>query len=214
MNTDDLIAALAADLRPVRRAPAPGLVTASWAMAAAVAIGLGALYFGPGDGIVARIAGDLPQVGAAVATGLLAAFAAFQLALPDRDRRWGLLPLPAAGLWLAVLGWGCVQDVLAGGPAALALTTSYRCLGFIAGLGLPLAAGVLWLSRHAAGLRPGPVAALAGLAAASLASAGLSCVHDLHAAAMVLVWHGMAVLLVTAIAALLGPRILRGAIPA
>ena len=64
-------------------------------------------------------------------------------------------------------------------------------------------------ARHAAWMRPGPVAALGGLSAAALASVGLTLVHYLDAAAMVLVWHGLSVLLVTALARAIGPRVMR-----
>jgi hypothetical protein len=68
---------------------------------------------------------------------------------------------------------------------------------------------MLWLSRHGAWFSPGPVAALGGLSAAALASVGLSLIHHLDAALMVLIWHGLSVLVVTAIAAKLGPRVMR-----
>jgi hypothetical protein len=86
---------------------------------------------------------------------------------------------------------------------------SLPCLGFIAGLGLPLTLAMLWLARHAAWLRAGTVATLGGLSAAALASVGLSLVHHQDAAAMVLAWHGISVLLVVGLAALLGPRVMR-----
>jgi hypothetical protein len=68
---------------------------------------------------------------------------------------------------------------------------------------------MLWLARHAAWLRAGPVAALGGLSAAALASVGLSLIHYLDAALMVLVWHGVSVLVVTGLASILGPRLMR-----
>lgn len=211
MKTEDLIASLTHDLRPVRRVRSPELATTLWLAGAALAMCVAVVYFGPREDIGARLASgaDLPQMLAAVATGALAAFAAFQRALPDRGWQWGLLPVPAIAVWLATLGWGCLREVTASGPEALYLSTSWQCIGFISASSIPLGAGMLWLSRHAAPLRPVPVAALGGLAAAALASAGLTCVHDLNAAAMVLVWHGMAVALVTAAASLVGPRIMR-----
>lgn len=211
MKTEDLITSLTADLRPVRRVRPPFITTLVWVTAATAAVCLAVLYFGPREDFAQRFASgvDLPQLLAAVATGILAAVAAFQCALPDRDWRWSLLPLPAIAVWFATLVWGCVQDVLASGAEALHLTTSFQCISFISGLGLPLTIGMLWLSRHAAPLRPGPVSALGGLAAAALASAGLSCIHYLNAAAMILVWHGLAVALVTVAAAVFGPRIMR-----
>jgi len=211
MKTEDLIASLTQDLRPVRRVLPPVLATTLWVATATVLVCMAVFYFGPREDIVQHFASsvDLPQLLAAVAIGVLAAFAALQRALPDRDWRWGLLPLPAIAVWLVILAWGCVRDVVASGPEALHLTTSFKCIAFISGLGLPLTLGMLWLSRHAAPLRPGPVAALGGLAAAALASAGLSCIHYLNAAAMILVWHGLAVVLVTLAASMLGPRIMR-----
>ncbi|WP_372616809.1 NrsF family protein [Falsiroseomonas sp.] len=211
MRSEDLITQLAAGLRPVRRVWHPAKSTAVWLLLAGGVIGAAIAVFGLRHDLAQRLASgfDLPQLIAALATGLLAAFAAFELALPDRDQRWALLPLPAVVAWLATMGWGCLQDLARFGPEGLRLTTSYPCLAFIAGLGVPLTMGMLWLARHAAPLRPTPVAALGGLSAAALASVGLSAIHHLNAAVMVLVWHGLAVLVVTLVATFLGPRVMR-----
>jgi len=58
------------------------------------------------------------------------------------------------------------------------------------------------------------VAALGGLSAAALASVGLSLIHYLDAALMVLVWHGLSVLVVAGLASMLGPRMMRRGLPA
>jgi hypothetical protein len=211
MRSEDLIHRLAADLRPVRPAPHPARATLAWLAIVAVVIGVAVLVSGLRDDLAERLAGgfDLPQIITALATGVLAAFAAFQLALPERSRNWALLPLPAAAAWFATMGWGCLQDMARLGPEALQIGMSVPCLVFIAGLGVPLTAAMLWLARHATWLRAGPVAALGGLSAAALASVGLSFIHYLDAAAMVLAWHGLSVLVVTVLAALLGPRLMR-----
>jgi len=211
MRSEDLIHRLAADLRPVRPARHPAVSTALWLGAAAAVIVAAVLVSGPRHDLAARLAAgfDMPQMLAATGTGVLAAFAAFQLALPERDRRWALLPLPAAAAWLATMGWGCLQDLARLGPAALRMGLSLPCLAFIAGLGLPLTVAMLWLARHAAWLRAGPVAALGGLSAAALASVGLSLIHHLDAAVMVLAWHGVSVLVVAGLASLLGPRLMQ-----
>ncbi|WP_237217565.1 NrsF family protein [Falsiroseomonas oryziterrae] len=211
MQSEELIGRLAAGLRPVRRAWHPALATAAWATAAGLVIAAGVAWFGMRPDLASRLrqGQELVALAMAAATGLLASFAAFQLALPDRDRRWALLPLPAALAWLATMGWGCLQDLTRFGPEALRLTTSFSCLGFIVGFSLPLTLAILWLARHAAWLRPEPVAALGGLSAAALASVGLALVHHLDAAAMVLVWHGLSVLLVTVLARAAGPLLMR-----
>ncbi len=216
MQTDELIKRLAAELRPVRRVPHPAVAAALWTVLAAAVIASAVLALGPRPDLAQRLADgfDWAQLLTAAATGVLAGLAAFQLALPDRDGRWALLPVPAALGWLATMGWGCAQDVARLGSEALRLTTSFPCLSFIAGIGTPLTLVVLWLTRHAALVRPGPVAALGGLSAAALASVGLTLVHHLDAAAMVLAWHGIAVLIVTALVSLAGPRLMRRGIGA
>lgn len=199
MRTEDLIADLAAGLAPVRRLRPPVWRAAAWLGFAASVLALAvALHGGFRHDLAARLAlpYEVVQLAASVATGVLAAVAAFHLALPDRSPRWALLPLPALALWVGSLGWGCLADLARVGPEALVLGTSWGCLRFIAGLGLPLTATMLWALRHAGPVRPVPVALLGGLAAAALCSFGLSLFHHLDAAAMVLAWHGGAMALV------------------
>ena len=201
-----MLADLVADLRPVQRLAAPGWRAAGWLATAAAIVGATVAWHGLRPDIGARLA--LPyEVGqwlASVATGVLAAVAAFLVALPDRSPRWALLPLPALAVWLASLGWGCFADLARMGPQALALGTSWSCLRFITGLGLPLLGSMLWVLRHAASIRPVPVALLGGLAAAPLCSAGLSLFHHLDAALMILLWHGGAIALVTGLGGAVG----------
>jgi hypothetical protein len=213
MRSEDLISQLSSGLRPVRRVWHPAKAAVAWTLVALGIIGAVVLVSGFRHDLAERMADgfDLPQLLLALATGLLAGFAAFELALPDRDRRWALLPVPTALAWVATMGWGCVEDLARRGPEALQLTTSFGCLAFITGLGVPMTLGVIWLTRHAALVRPGPVAALGGLSAAALASVGLSLVHHLDAAAMVLAWHGMAVAVVTVAASFAGPRLMKAA---
>lgn len=90
------------------------------------------------------------------------------------------------------------------GPEALALGTGWGCLRFITGLGLPLLGSMLWVLRHAAPIRPAPVALLGGLASAVLCSAGLGLFHHLDAALMALLWHGGAALLVVGVGGAVG----------
>ncbi len=216
MRTDDLIEQLSTGLKPVRRVWNPAFAALVWLGLAVAVIGGAVAFFGFRQDLAQRLASgfDTPQLISAAATGILAGFAAFQLALPDRDRRWALLPVPAAIAWLATMGWGCLADLVRAGPEALRLTTSLPCLGFIVGFGVPLTLGMVWLTRHAALIRPVPVAALGGLSAAALASVGLSLVHHLQAAAMVLAWHGLAILVTMLIASMLGPRLMRAGLAA
>jgi hypothetical protein len=209
MQTEDLIARLAAGLAPVRRVAPPWRTALGWLALAALVIGAAVAWYGFRHDIAERLM--LPEervnIAMALATGVAAAFAAFQLALPDRDSRWALLPLPFALAWVSGLGWGCLRDLAEHG--SLRLGVSLPCMRFIIGFGVPLTAAMLWMTRHAAPIRPGPVSVLGGLAAAAIASVGLSLVHHLDAAAMVLIWHGGSILLVVLASWLVGPRAIR-----
>lgn len=198
MKTEDLIGRLSADLRPVRRLAPPMRRCAVWLALALVVIGVAIVWFGPRHDLLERLGRphEVAQMLLAIVTGVLAAVAAFELALPDRSPRWALLPLPAAAAWIATMGWGCLADIARMGPQALSLGTSWGCFRFIVLMGAPLALSLLWMLRHAGPVRPVPVAVLGGLAGAALSGAGLSVFHHLDAAAMVLAWHGGTALLV------------------
>lgn len=198
MNTDDLIGRLAAELHPVKRLAPPLLRAAAWIGLAVLVVAACVVAFGPRHDLLERLSRphEIAQLGFSIATGVLAAIAAFQLSLPDRSARWALLPLPAAAGWIASLGLGCLADVAREGPQALVLGTSWGCFRFIVLMGVPLSLALVWMLRHAGPIRPVPVAALGGLAGAALSAAGLSVFHHLDAAAMVLAWHGGTTLLV------------------
>lgn len=209
MKTDDLITQLAGGLAPVRRVASPMLAASGWLALATLVIAATVLVSGFRHDIQDRLMLMHEQVNlvAAALTGITAAIAAFHLALPDRSARWALLPVPFAAFWVSGLSWGCVQDFIDHGWPALGI--SFSCLGFVVGFGVPLSIAMVWMTRHAAPIRPEPVAALAGLAAASIASVGLTLVHHLDAAAMVLIWHGLSVVVMTLFGRFIGARAMR-----
>lgn len=213
MRTEDLISQLSLGLKPVRRLPSPLAMLGLWCLFCVGVIGAALLISGLRADFAAWLANgfDLYHLMSAALVALTAGYAAFQLALPDRDQRWALLPVPAVVGWLVTLGWGCLADIARLGPEAMTITMSLPCLSFIIGLGVPMTAAILFLTRHAAALRPIPVAALGGLSAAAFASLGLTLVHELNAAVMVLVWHGVAILVVTCVGALAGPALMQRA---
>jgi hypothetical protein len=209
VRTEELVDHLATDLRPVRRLRPPLVRALGWLAFAAAVIGVAVLIegFRHDIGTRIRLPHDVAQWVFSVVTGVLAAIAAFTVSLPDRSPRWALLPLPALALWIASLGWGCLADIARLGPESLVLGTSWSCLRFIVGLGLPLTLAMLLSLRHAGPIRPLPVTLLGGLAAAALCSAGLSLFHHLDAAAMVLAWHGGAMLVVVLVSGAMGGRL-------
>lgn len=202
MRSEDLAAALARDLVPVRRLASPCLRAALWLAISVGAIAIAIVLVGPREDLGMRLAvhWEIAKMAAAALTAVLAAVAAFHVALPDRSPRWVLLPLPPFLAWLASLGAGCVGDFVRFGTAGLEPGVSWSCLGFILGLSLPIGGAMLFALRHAGPVRRLPTAATGMLSVAMLSSIGLTMVHSLDAALMVLVWHLAGVALAVALA--------------
>ncbi|WP_291298344.1 DUF1109 domain-containing protein [Elioraea sp.] len=210
MKTDDLVSAMAREMGPVKRLRPPMVRAALWLGFSVAVIAAIVAVSGPRDDLAQRLAQpwEAAQMAMAAITAVLAAISAFHLTLPDRSDRWALLPLPSLVLWVGTLGWGCVVDFVRLGPDGIALGTSFGCLGFILGLSLPMGGALLVALRHAGPIRPGPTMAIGVLSIAMLASVGLSIVHYLDAAVMVLIWHVGAVAIATAIGGVVGGRTL------
>lgn len=204
---DELIERLSAHAAPVRRLGPPWQGALLWLGMAVALMAAVLAVTGFRHDIEQRLGLMHEQANLvfALLTAVLAVLAAFHLARPDGDGRWVWRPLLPALAWVAGMGLGCLSDLWRGG---FEMGTSFSCARFIIGFGVPMTAGMLWMVRHGALVRPVAVASMAGLAAASMASIGLSLLHHLDAAAMVLVWHGGSVLLVTALSRLWGRRAL------
>lgn len=197
-TTDELIARLVAEHRPVQPLGSPWRRAAAWVALAWLIVAGIVLSHGLRPDLAQQLARPVMLLEwlAALLTGLAAAIATFQVSLPDRSSRWLLLPLPALALWLATLSLGCLGEYVHRGPAALDLRVSWTCVTAIVTTSLPLGLTLLVLVRHAGVVRPGATAAAGGLSVAAFASAGLSLFHDVDTALMVLVWHLGAVALV------------------
>lgn len=192
---DRLISALASDLTPVRRLPAPALRALGW-LAAVVAAAIALAVFADLPAIGRRITGA-PDMWLAVvgstATAVLAGIAAFQLSVPNASRVWPLLPLPALLLWIGASGVGCLRVWFVPDAHMADMSDERDCVLFILGLSVPLSALLIAMLRRAYPLQPGLTAALAGLAAAAAAATLLNFFHPFDAAATDLVVHTAAV---------------------
>ena len=105
-ETPDLIDALVETATPVRRLRPPIVRAGLWLAFAATILGLIAIAHGVRPDFSDRVRQPLfvlSMVGA-LATGILAAAASFQISLPDRSRLWTVLPLPPLALWVATIG--------------------------------------------------------------------------------------------------------------
>jgi hypothetical protein len=210
-DTAALIQALGRNAKPVRRLRAPMLRAAGWLGFAAAMIALLVMHHGLRHDLAWRFGQRefvLEWLGA-LATGIGATLAAFHLSLPGRSYRWALAPLPGLALWLFSMGYGCWSDWIRLGPNGLQLGTSFDCFEFIATTTIPLSAGLLFLLRYAAPVRPVATTILATLSVSALAAAGQSMVHGLDTTIMILVWHLGTTSLLLLAARIAGPRLLR-----
>jgi len=206
-DTERLIEQLAARAAPVKRLPSPLQRTLLWmTMAAVVAWTIVASRGMRPDWLQSMaVPGAALEWGGSVLTGILAAYAAFQISVPGRSPSWAWLPLPAAGLWLTGLGIGCLHDfVRLGGQAFAYQSHSMECAWAITLTSLPLGLLLLLMVRHAGVVRPGPTAVLAAMSAAAVSAAAVSLIHSGETALMGLLWHVGAVAILSLLCGILG----------
>ena len=212
---DQLIHGLAADLKPVKRLQRPVLRALTWlGVVAAIAVALAA--FADVNAMWQRVAAA-PDLWLAVlgstGTAICAAIAAFELSLPDAPRAWAALPLPAAILWIAASGLGCLRTWIAPQSHVATMGEARDCFIFIVVLSVPLSALLIVMLRRAYPLNIGLTAAVGGLAVAAAAATLLNFFHPYDAAATDLAVHAMAVAIVIAALSAIGGRIFNTALP-
>lgn len=207
-STERLIRELGDGLTPVRRIDAPNRLALLWlGVSVLVAAGLAVVF--DTQAAMARLGSATDMWLAAlgsVLTAALAAKAAFELAMPGRPRLWAVLPLPALLLWIGASGMGCLRTWATSGWDG---RVHSGCLLHIIAISAPLAVAMVVMLRRAYPLHPVLTAMLAGLACAAASAAVLSLFHPGDAAAADLVFHGLAVMLVTAGLTVSGRRLLR-----
>lgn len=215
MKTADLVVMLASNLTPVRRLRPPGVRAACWLMLAVVVVGLLSIIQGIRLDLVQRLHDPAFAVSlaASLLTAALAAVAAFQVSLPDRSRRWLLLPLPALVVWISNIGYQCLTQWVGIGPQGLVLGEAARCFATLVLSGLPLSLAMLLMLRYAAPLRPSAVALMGSLAVAGVTASALSLFHVLDATALILMWNLGTALLFVAVGRLLGSRMFHWVAP-
>lgn len=206
MQTDDLIAALARDLAPVRRLKPPGARLVRWLAVSLPAAALVVWGFGLRPDLAARLADPaflLPEA-AALLTALLGGYAALCAGLPDQPG-WKLwLPLLPMAVWLSALGRQCLALYVQLGPDGLRVTADAMCVPAVALGGLVPAIAIVAMLRRGGHLRATHACLCGSLGAAALGAAALRLYHTEDAALMVLVWQFGAVAVLSLLATPLG----------
>jgi hypothetical protein len=201
-STDLIVDQLTAELKPVKPLRSPLVYAALWLAVSTVFIGILVMHHGmrPDIGVLLAEPGYRMLFLACAGTAVLGAAATFLISLPDRTPYWALLPVPALSLWFAGTGIGCYADWVQYGPDGIVTGTSFGCLGWIIAASLPLDVLLVLMIRHAAFVRPRLALTIGMMSAAALASAGLMLFHEIETTLMIFIWHGGAVLLLSALA--------------
>jgi hypothetical protein len=207
---DTLIQQLTGDLAPVKPLAPPFRRALIWIVVVA-AIAFVAAMATDRHVIAHRLMAEpdmwLAVVGSTL-TAILAAYAGFQLCLPDRSSYWALLPLPPALLWIAASGAGCLRVLRIADTRPPTIGDERDCLIIIVALSIPLSLLLLVMLRKGHTLLPGLTTMTAGLAAAAASATLLMFFHPFDATASDLIAHGVAVVIVVACVRYFGRRIL------
>lgn len=209
MTTARLIEDLAHGLVPTRPLPPAWRRTARWLSLSLPFLALVVFVVSPREDLAAKLtdARFLIEQGAALLTGVVAAFAAFVSTIPGSNRKLLLLPLMPLAIWLATLGKGCLDSWVRSGPEGLSLQPDWFCFPAIVMVGSLPAIAIVTMLRRGAPLMPCTTIALGGLAAAGLGDFGLRMFHPQDASIMILVWQVGSVLVLTALAGCAGRRL-------
>ncbi len=212
MNTDELIASITTDIRPV------GRNAVGWRLATGVIAGalvstlliVATLGFRPDLWLTMHGATFWMKWGYTISLAAVAIYVTARLARPDPGslRRLWLIAVPV--LALAAVGAGELIRTPRSEWLAMWLGHSWtKCPWLVLMLAVPVFIGLLWSFRRLAPTRLRAAGAVAGLAAGAF-SATVYCLHCPEVSAIfVLTWYSLGILLAASLGAIVGPRLLR-----
>ena len=212
MNTDELIASITTDVRPV------GRNAVGWRLATGVIAGalvstlliVATLGFRPDLWLTMHGATFWMKWGYTISLAAVAIYVTARLARPDPGslRRLWLIAVPV--LALAAVGAGELIRTPRSEWLAMWLGHSWtKCPWLVLMLAVPVFIGLLWSFRRLAPTRLRAAGAVAGLAAGAF-SATVYCLHCPEVSAIfVLTWYSLGILLAASLGAIVGPRLLR-----
>ena len=212
MKTDELVALLARDVTPVKRAALPMSLFLLALVGAVVAFAIMVPWLGIRPDLAEAMTGPTYWMKTLYTLGVgVAGFAlAERLSRPGAKGRigWAL-----AGFFAIAIAAIAVTQLVSTPPdqlrAALMGSSWDKCPWRILVLSLPGLAVILWTMRRFAPTRPAVAGAAAGLLAGGLAAT----VYGLHcqeiAAPFVALWYSLGMILSASVGALIGSRLLR-----
>lgn len=212
MRTEDLIASLSADLKPLARHAVAGRLALGVGMGGALALALLLFWLGLRPDIAPAAASSMfwMKLAFTFSVALAALVVVERLARPGAGigRFWWCVAAPV--LIVAMMGAAQLSMAPAGARAAMWLGHSAaQCPVRIVALAAPVYVGLVWAFRRLAPTR----LRLAGFGAGIMAGAVGASVYALYctenAAAFLATWYTLGILASGAIGALLGPRLLR-----
>jgi hypothetical protein len=210
MKTEALIEMLARQAGPAPRAVVARRLGPGAALGAGLGL-LGVLVLGqPVPAEILALPAWWIKLAYALVLALGAAWYLSRLARPAAARAADAWALGAAVLVMAALAWAEMWRVPADERMALWLGHSWmRCPTYVSLAALPALAGAFWALRGLAPTRPRLAGAVAGLLAGGLGAAAYAWICTEISYAFVFTWYSLGVLLMGAVGAWLGPRLLR-----
>jgi hypothetical protein len=210
MRTEQLIADLASDVRPV---PWPAwrlslAMIAGWALAL---IGLIAAFGSPLDPVAQRgLAASAMKLLYPLIIAVFGAAAALAAGRPGDRSRWRLAPIGVAIVITIVLA---AIELAAAPPVArdelMFGTTLARCVTSVALASIPVFVGLTWAFRLLAPTRPAFAGFLIGLASGGAAAAAYALFCPELSKAFLITAYTPAMLIPAVLGAIAGPRLLR-----
>lgn len=212
MKTEELIAELARDTRPVRRGAVGRRIAIGLVLGALASIVMVTIWMGirPDLGTAMRGPSFWMKWGYTLSLALAALALTAQLARPDSDRLHGLWLTAIPIALLAAIGLFELARTPPADWLAMWLGHSWTsCPWRVVSLAVPIFVGLLWSFRQLAPTRLRAAGAAAGLTAGAF-SATVYCLHCPEVSAIfVLTWYSLGIFLAALFGALLGPRLLR-----
>lgn len=210
METEDLIMLLAANLKPVRRAPRPIVQLAIWTAFSVPALAIVTVIMGPRPELPSLFGQPsfLAAEGFSLTTGIVSAYVAFCAGRPEQPGWKLLLPPLLLVAWLTELGRQGLVLSVQHVDGVFTLHMDPLCLPAIALAGIVPALVIVNQLRRTTAFRPMHACFCGALAAAALAETALRLFHAEPSFVSLLVWQMGSVALFTLAAAALGQRVI------